>query len=490
LAARLPGVETLFLATVAAVAAVASLRPVDDPDFFWHYRVGQWIVERHAIPRQDLFTHTVPDHPFVAHEWLSEVLIYLLAHHLGFGAVAVFFGLVTWAGFMLVLATMRDAGFIFRGAALALGVIAAAPILGPRSQMLTFGLSALVLFLLRRYREGRGAAYLYVLPALFVLWVNLHAGFTFGLGLLVLYVLGECLTPARDRAPLGPLLAVAALCVVVVSLNPNFIGIYGYALQTQASPAQQQLIQEWHSPDFHLAELRGFEAMILLLAGLLAAGRLRPRWTDLLLLVTGTGLALLSVRHIALFVVLATPLLAAAGQGGWEAMRGRLRPNPPPRSALVGGVNTAILGVVLVTCAALAVPTLRSGPDTRLVRRGYPAAAIDAIASKPPPGRMFNLYEWGGYIAYRMPGQKVFIYGDAAVMGDDFLRAYQRIAFISPTYRQGLERYGVEWAIVRTSDPLSVILNQLPDWVSVHTDPVATVLVHRDAATEAYLAGR
>jgi hypothetical protein len=501
---------------VLLAALARAVQPVTDPDYFWHLRVGRWIIDHRAIPHTDLFTYTVSDHRFVAHEWLSEVAMAALTGLAGSPhgpgpaaapetwAVALLFGVVTWAAFVLLLVTPRDAGWLFRGLAVFLGLLAAAPILGPRTQMLTFCFSALVLYVLRRWREdpprGSGSSgtpdgrhrRLWVLPPLFVLWANTHAGFAFGLGLLAVYLAGEALErwwarPAQASRPsLKPLAAVCGACLAAVAVNPNFLAIYPYALETQASPAQQQLIVEWASPNFHLPELRAFEVMLVLLALLLALARRRPRATDLLLALLGVGLALQSVRHVALFVVLATPLLAEAAQAVWEARPDGWKVREPPRRRVLGLANLALLALVAAVVGLYSLGNLRGGPAQ--LRRDFPVAALDAVAADPPPGHLLDLYEWGGYAVYRLwPGRQVFIYGDAAVMGDDFLRQYQAISDIHPDYRAVIDRYQVEWVLFGTNQPLTVLLSASPEWVVLHQDGVATVLVRRDASTSAYL---
>ena len=100
------GVRELFLFVVAVAVLAAAVTPLTDPDFFWHLKVGQWIIDHRAIPTHDLFTYTVPDHRFVAHEWLSEVIMAGLSRGPGFWAgSSLFFGVVTWAAFLVLLAT-------------------------------------------------------------------------------------------------------------------------------------------------------------------------------------------------------------------------------------------------------------------------------------------------------------------------------------------------------------------------------------------------
>jgi hypothetical protein len=485
------GAPQLVVGTVLLATLARTVQPQTDPDYFWHVAVGRWILDHRAIPHTDLFTWSVPDHRFIAHEWLSEVAMAALAGSAGIWAVSLLFGLVTFAGFALLLATARDAGWLLRALAVFLGLIAAAPILGPRSQMLTFALSALELWLLRRWRDDGQRRWLYPLPPLYVLWANAHAGFTFGLGLLAIHLAGEWLTRrfGREGSParLGDLAVALAGCLVACAINPNLLAIYPYALQTQASPVQQALIAEWASPDFHLAEIRAFEVMLVGLPLLWVVGRARVRPTDLLLVLAGTALALQSIRHIALFVVLATPALAEAAQGAWEAWPSRPTLREPPRRAALGAANLAILVLVAAIVGLYARGRLRQ--QDAEVRRSFPVAAYDAVAADPPPGHLLDLYEWGGYSIYRLAEPRpVFVYGDAAVMGDDFLRRYEAIAYIQPDWRSELDRWGVEWVVDGTDKPLTTLLSASPGWVVLHHDPVATVLVRRDATTAAYLA--
>ena len=494
------GVRHLFIGAILLLALIPAIGPVSDPDFFWHLRVGQWILEHHAIPSHDLFTYTVSNHRFVAHEWLSEVIMAAITAVAGLGGVSLFFAVVTWGAFVGLLRTAR-AGYVFAGLGLAFGFAAGNPIWGPRTQMITFAFTVALLLLLRRYRESHDRRWLYALPPLFLLWVNLHAGFTIGLIFLAVTVAGEFLRnrflhptaegPGGGPVPMRPLLAAAGLSALAVLANPNFAGIYLYAVQTQFSSAQQQLIVEWFSPNFHMPEMRAFEAMLLVIIVLLALSPKKPRLTDLLLLLLGLTLALQSVRHIALFVAAATPVMVELGQAAWDGHQDRLpRLREPRANAVMGATNL----VVLVAIAALALttrvlPDPRSGFRSPAITKSFPVAATDFVATDLPPGHVFNQYGWGGYITYRLwPRASVYIYGDAAVMGDQFLNEYQGVNVLHADYLQMLDRRGVTWGMYPTGDPLVVVLQQSPDWRLVFQDKVGSVLVRTSSETESYLA--
>jgi hypothetical protein len=493
------GLAQLFIGAILLIAIVPATGAVSDPDFFWHLRVGQWIIDHRSIPTHDLFTYTVGDHRFIAHEWLSEVIMAAITAAFGLGGVSLYFAAITWAAFVGLLRTAR-AAYVIAGLGLVIALAAGNPIWGPRTQMITFAFVVALLLMLRRYRESHDRRWLYPLPFLFLLWVNLHAGFTIGLIFLGITIVGEYLrnslarpaadAPGGDPTPMQPLLAIAGLSLLAVLVNPNFAAIYPYAAQTQFSTTQQKLIVEWFSPDFHRPELRAFEAMLLLIVALLVVAPRKPRITDMLLLFAGIVLALQSVRHIALFVAIATPIMIELGQSAWDAHRDRLpRLHEPRPGRVVGLINLVVLVAVAIVALAQVLPNLRSGFRSAAITKDYPVAAVDFVRADPPPGHVFNQYGYGGYLIYRMwPQLEVYIYGDAAVMGDPLLNEYQGLAVIHSDYKQVLDRRQVAWVIYATGEPLEVVLQQSQDWQLVYQDKVASVLVRRSPRAADYLA--
>src|SRR5215472_16703885 len=72
------GPRTILLGSVLVASLALLIRPVTDRDFWLHAATGRWIVEHAQLPSHDLFTYTVPGHRWVNHEYLSEVVLWLL----------------------------------------------------------------------------------------------------------------------------------------------------------------------------------------------------------------------------------------------------------------------------------------------------------------------------------------------------------------------------------------------------------------------------
>ena len=287
---------------------------ITDPDFWWHLRTGQLLIANHLqLLGTSPYTFTVPTHHWTMHEWLFEVGVAALYDIGGLAAIVPVLSLLTWLGVVFLL--LRSRYHTRNRLALEVGLIVAAlaanPIWGPRDQMVDFTFSCLLLMMIERHLL-RGGRVLWFMPPLFLLWSNLHGGFVVGLAFAALIVAAE-LAGGRLRLPdpvparrIRALAGVTVLSTLVSMINPNGPGILLYAAETLSSPAQQALILEWQSPDFHMLEVRGFAVMLVTLAGFLIANR-RIRARDAVLVAATTALAFESVRNVAIFVAATTP---------------------------------------------------------------------------------------------------------------------------------------------------------------------------------------
>jgi hypothetical protein len=492
-----------FTIAIFLTLLIAAIQPVTDPDFWWHITTGNWILSHQAVPRHDLYTFTVPDHRWITHEWLSEVLLSALYAVGRLPLVSLVLGAVTAAGFLFVyLAIDRRVNFVIAGLTLALGVAAANPIWGPRIQMITFALSALTYLLVKRFCEGNSRA-LYLLPAVMLVWVNLHAGFVLGYAILGLAFAVEALRyllrrPAAISLPrLRAMAVVLATSVAVAIVNPNGWDIYLYPFQTGGSAEQQRLIVEWFSPNFQMSQIWAFEAMIFLIIGGLALSR-RIEARQFLLLLVGLGLALHSVRNLSLFMLVAVPALADYAQQARDRLSLRWPRRVPKTTPFTFAANVAMILLVVAIVALASVPSLLQRVDGKLVARDFPITAADFLVQHPAPGHMLNVYGWGGYLIFRLyghtPAQPVFIFGDAALAGDQLLRDYDHLQSLGTDQAQLLDRYQINWAIFHSSDPIVTELRQIHNspghigWFELATFDKATLMMRDTPENRAYAA--
>jgi hypothetical protein len=247
------------------------------------------------------------------------------------------------------------------------------------------------------------------------------------------------------------------------------------------STAQQRFNLEWQTPNLHEPGLLPFFAMLLLLV--VGFSLRRPRPFDLLLAVTTLGMALVSGRHIALFVAATTPALVGSWSDAWRPAGERLRARRLPTAALRR--LTAATAVALSLAAATVGTTIAraEASQDQVLRELYPVTAVNRLLAGPPAcDRIFNEYVWGGYLIERLSAdsrRRVFIFGEADVMGDPLIYRYENIIQVGPGWLADLERSGADCVLVRPDSSLAGALATRPDWRLAYSDRVAVLYRRR-----------
>ncbi len=483
--------EALLLAPLLLFIATRPLTMPTDPDYWWHIRTGQLIVETGALPRGDPFSHTVTGQPWVTHEWLTEVLFFLVARQVGYVGLAVLFGLLGALTWLFVYLTCRQWGVGEVGALLLVlwGWVIGIGVANVRPQALTACLTAVFAFILTRYRRGESSTgrfhgrSLWLLPGLMVLWVNLHGGYLIGLVLLGLALTGEAVRRWLFGAetPLRPLLRATVLTTVATLLNPHGLEALRYPFTYAGTAnASMRYVAEWQSPNFH-EPLGLLFASSLLVVLVLGVGRRPLGPTEVLWTLLFAAMGLQAVRHLALYAVVVTPLLGARLQAEIPAFR---RP-------LAAWRRPALLFVTWLLLVALLLGLLLS-PERRAdlqlgrepLARTYPAGAVAYLKAHDLPGNLFNDYDWGGYLIYHLfPRWPVFIDGRMDVYGDHFPdQVYFEVVWLRPGWRAILDQYNIRLVLIRRTSALATVLSADPAWTTVYTGEVEQLFVRKEPA--------
>ena len=477
-------VPRLFILVLFGAIFTMAVKPPVDTDTWWHLAAGRLMWQTGQIPRRDVFSHTAFGKTWIDHSWLAQLILYGL-HRLG-GPPALALGAAALITLSLALIyLLMDAparvlpgwGVYLRGFGLLLVALASSVMWVARPLLFTLVFFSAVMVVLRRGESAPKA--LWALPGLFVLWGNLHGGYAAGLILLAAYGVGFALDLyAARRDPelwryreLRRLAGVFLACVVALLLNPFGYRLLLYPLFTVGVGPLREYIQEWASPDFHQLFLHPFIWLLLALAGAMGFSPRPPRWRELIPAGVFLYLALVASRNIPLFALAAGPLLARSAA---EALKGRM---PPLRAAGPSALNTALLvllaGVMLVRIGLVLSPASLSEAE----RRSLPAGAVDFVLRENPQGEMFNDYDWGGYLIWRMyPRYRVFADGRTTLYGEEILGEYLTVALGKPGWDEILRKYDVGFAVLKTGSMAARWLESRPGWCEVYRDEVAVVL--------------
>lgn len=450
-----------------------------DGDPYWHVAVGKWIATHHAVPTMDVWSFTRPGLTWTAHEWLSELLMFMLQAAGGWQAVQI----VIAAAFGLSVAIMLD--FLLRrmstASAVTLCVIAVSMMsihFVVRPHVLVWPLTAVWMASLVGAAESRTAPSWW-LVAVLVAWANLHASFTLALGFAGALALEAwyVATPGAERARLfrqWTLFLVVATAAVLI--NPRGVHAITHAAGVMSMQATLAIVAEWQSANF-----QRFQFILLWLGVVLSAafaGRLRLSPVRIIFVL---GLLYLALKHQRYHAQLGlvSPFLLATPLGSGLAHDGTQMPHAARRRTPV--VSMAILLLLIGTVSLALRPFMPSAPTAGVT----PSAALAAFQRTGITGRVFNAYELGGYLIYR--GVPVFIDGRGDMYGDAFMKEAADASWLRAPHALDslLARYDIGWTLLRPDAPAAELLDHLSAWERLYTDSIAVVHVRRRLRTAA-----
>lgn len=454
---------------------------LQDGDTLWHIAAGRWILSNGVIPEQDPFSHTMRGAPWIAHEWLSEIVLALAHDGGGWTAVMALAALafaLTVA--LLARALLRWLEPIHVVLVSVLAVLMTAGHLLARPHVLAMPLMLAWVIGLVRAREEERAPSLWLLPVM-TLWANLHGGFTLGLA-LVGALAAEAVITAHGRGQAvaalrswGTFLVLGTLAALLTPHGTHAF-VFTWQVMVEDSFALTR-IGEWRSPDFH--KFQPLEAWLLALMALALHQGLRLPPMRLLLLLGLVHLSLKHIRNVELLGLLAPLLLAPAFALQWQRLRGAAPQFDGADRLMRSLARPAEPGAVLVGALLLAVATLgiaRGNPPAPHEKIA-PAAALRAVQAAGITGPVFNDYSWGGYLIYT--GVPPFIDGRADMYRDAFMKEYVNAMDVrdSQALPQLLDKHHVTWTLLAPERAATALLDHLPGWRRLHADEHAVVHV-------------
>ncbi len=474
----------LFLGLFAMAA-----RNVADPDVWWHLQTGQYISEHKSVPHVDPFSFTRAGFPWVAHEWVAELVFYKIQLVAGWGGLIVLFATIVAAAFFLLY--LRCGPDSHAAGVLTLcGAFATIPLWGPRPQIISLLLTSLWLLILERSERDPGLLW-WTLP-LTLLWVNLHAGFALGLALSVFFLAGEWIEGLRTKLTLGhfppnaPHLRQAALILcfdlLLVPLNPNGFRLFSYPFETLRSTAMQNYIAEWASPNFHQSEYLPFLLLVMAAFAIPSwmQAPLRPR--DLILLLVSLYASLISIRMIPLFALIAAPLLSRQISDRLRNRSWKISNRSPRRSEPHPVLNTVIVLAMGIFATLHTAQIIRRQPEAEA--RAFPERAVAYLQSRSGFGPLFNHYDWGGYLIWKLyPATRVFIDGRADLYREPILDQFAATYQLKGDWRQPLDHWDIHTVLVPPNSAIAVGLGDAPGWKIAYADSQAVIFTREPDST-------
>lgn len=455
---------------VAAIAGYSSAlfahQILNDADIYWHIKAGEWMLEQGAVPHTDPFSYTFGGAPWMAHEWLSEILMALAFEAGQWNGIVIFFGIVTALTFWLLAKQLsRQLAPLASFIVFLLSAACIYPSFLARPHLLALPI-LIVWFAGLLSAQERGERPSFWLLPLMALWANLHGSFVFGLALVLPIAFEAVLAAKTNRLKVSRdwgMFFIAALGMPLATPNGWHSLVFPFQLLSMKHLSK---ITEWAPPDF-----KTIQPLELVLMATLFIAFIRPIKIPILRLLILLGVLHLALHHgrhqmlagIVCALVLAKPIE--------NALSGKYRGNTEDGASLRWVAGAAAMAVLL-TAARMGHPIVRA--DDRI----SPMTALNHVPVELRRDPVLNSYNFGGYLIFN--GIKPFIDGRADMYGDDFVFDY--VSIMTPNraaFDRVIEKYRIQWIILKTDSPIIDMIDALPSWRRSYADKIAVIYVRQ-----------
>jgi len=468
---------------------------LNDGDTGYHIRTGELIAQDWRVPYTDPFSYHMPPLRWTAHEWLSELIMALIARGFGVTGVVVFFSFILAIAHWLLYRSLRRLSDDVLLCALVtlLACVTSSTHWLARPHVFSLLFTVIWCDRLNRFQAEQRHAFI-LLPAMMLIWVNLHGGYFIGLVLTAVYFAGswvEAMAAPSEKArrKTKSLLALLIACVAASMINPHGPKILEFPLRLAADHFVMDQVTEFQSPNFH--DFLPFKYMLLALIAALALSRSGLSVTDAGLAALLSYMALYSVRHVSLFAIVLAPVLLKATARALDRLPPVIFRFYQIRSQNMKAVDAAVNGLVWPLAAVMLVSTLAASGAVRyrFDESIFPVKAVEFLKREPIPGRMFNNDEFGDYLIFAAwPAYRVYIDGRSDMYGKKYGGDYLKVARLLPGWKEVLKKYDIGWIIFDTQSPLSAALYDQNDWRAIYSDALATIFVKNEPRYAALLA--
>ena len=455
---------TLALGVVLVTTSTNSGRLFVEGDTWWHTATGQLILSTGRVPTADPYSFTVHGSPWVAYEWLGQVLMALAFRLDALQGLQILLVLLSVLLVLLtyVYALVRTRNPLSSAAAVAILLQVEEPMFTMRPQLLGYIFLMITLIALELFKQGRLKS-LWFLPFLFLLWVNVHSSFVLGLVVLACYWAGgqtnfqwgNLIAERWDDRRRLHLLTISLLSGIALIITPYGTRLATYPLELMLNqPLNKLLVVEWRQLDFSTWWGQAFLIAVLAWLAVQMIAPLVYRLEIIAPLLLVTYESFIHSRFLLVFVPMFAPILAtylAKWLPGYDTAKEKY------------AMNAVFIAAIVLGCVALIPSNLRL---QKTLRRVYPVEAVEYLRAHPMDVGMFNDDHWGGFLIWALgPQHKVFIdgrldiYEYAGVLAD-----YVSIARADQNTFALLRSYGIKECLLPRDNALIGKLASSPDW--------------------------
>lgn len=448
-------------------------------DFWWHITAGEWIIDNKTVPHVGIFSWNAmsQDLKWTAHEWLSEVIYYII-YSIG-GQVGIYL-FCFFAGALLLYLLYRACKedvlkniaytiliFVFATALIKIYFYA-------RPHIFSYFLLFAELKILYDFINEKTKKAIFLIPLIGILWANIHGGSSNLVYVICLFFIitglfnfefGKIEFVKLNKKKLGTLCLVTLLSILGICINPYGIHMLTYPYSNMSDKLMLDLIMEWASPDAKDLGILIFFFLPFAL-GLISflATKKKIKAIDLLIFAFFSYMFFRSSRFIVLLVI-----SMAFYSFQYIPEFGTLNEIKTKAEKIMSGFLLAVMSAIIIYGFINCNTTYKKGT---LIDHELATEFVELIKEESP-NRPYTDYNYGGDLIFY--GVDVFVDGRADVYTGIPLADYYNLSVLTrhestkKKYNEYgfiediIEKYDFDAFLVDKSRPLCQYLYSRPE---------------------------
>lgn len=477
----------IFFLFVLAFCTTANFYDVD----LWARLIaGMGFIQTGHVLKQDFLSYT-PTHLWYDHEWGSGVVFYLVQHFFASTGILILQAVLTFLIFVLIIKTIKLRGvqttssynflfyyFVF----MSMAYITYNPV---RCQMFSFLFFALFLYILESTRKNVSCSkwslcgdigLLVYPPILMIIWNNLHGGCVSGIGLIVLYIIGEFF----NKKPIKKYVYMAILTTLVLPINPWGFSYIPFLLKATTMP-RPDVIEWWGLfSQFHMNRhgiFRTFALILILIeSGVIIKQVIKKTFTaDVTKFLVLAATLYLAIQHVKMIPFAVIAMSCFLYDDFYTAFNSITR-NFFNNKFIANIKETLVYGAVLI----FAFSNINAKAFKPVVNwNSYPILAAEFIKINDLKGDLLVDFGLGSFVSYKLyPNNKIFMDGRyEEVYDDDMLPLLNKFHLLKPDWDEILRKYPPQVMIIEKKYPVFEALKRRKEWKLIFADERFSVFI-------------
>jgi hypothetical protein len=497
--------STKLKALLLLIGVLFTFTPPMDPDFGWHYKLGEYITQNKSIPTENLYSYSMPDYKWVDSYWIPQVILYKLYSNFGYILAGLILSFIYCGAVLLItdkFPIKRNAK-IFAYLILT-SLISITFVVSVRPMLYSTIFLLLEIYILLQKKNH------YLLPFVFLIWANSHADFVPGLIILFGYTgyriifskiklklefiknldFFELTDYTQDTTKISKILFISVLSLLATLINPSGIHLWTTLLK-EANPVQFKIINEWLPYFLDINDTQNFYNILIviafsafLIAFVLITSKKFPLW----LTVLSIALFFISIRakyFLRFFVITSIFQSSIFLQALIEKSIPIIKDKYIKAFKIVMSVSGTL---TFLSALVFFIQNISISLDIAYwsKQHKYPYQAVQKIKQLRPEGNMFNTYDWGGYLIKTLPEYKTYADGRMASWNEngkyileDFYKVYKEPEKNTAILNEILSKNNIGFVIDKKDSVLIKHLTKTDQWKEVYSDETSILLFNK-----------